>query len=84
MCFPLFLNSFSIFFKLWLILNGVIPNLWTQSDTFILEDWYGNKISLPTTTTMSLMFSTANMIKAVISFNVLRIHINVSEIPLGV
>ena len=64
--------------------DAIVADVLDEEDTFVLEDWYGNKISLPTTTTMSLMFSTANMIKAVISFNVLRIHINVSENPLAV
>ena len=61
-------------------MNGIIPKPWTQSDTFVLEDWYGNKISLPTTSTMALIFSVLNMIKAVISFNVIRIHSKVGII----
>ena len=72
-----------LFFQLWLILSGIIPKPWTHSDTFILQDWYGNKISLPTTSTLSLVFSVLNMLKAAVSFNVLRVHTKVSKCRIG-
>ena len=65
---------------MWLIFNGIIPKPWTQNDTLVLKDWYGNEISLPTTSTMALIFSVLNMFKAAISLNVIRIHTRVSKL----
>ena len=43
-----------------------------------LIDAYGNPVYIPTTTVFSLAFSLISMIKAIVYFNFVRIHVGVS------
>ena len=56
-----------------MILNGYLPSPWSVSNysEITMNDWFGNKISLPAVSSLSLVFSIANMIRAA---NVLGIY----------
>ena len=64
--------------QVWLILNGKIPKPWHAYGQITLIDWYGNELALPTTAVISLAFSILSMMKALIEFNIIRVHIQVS------
>ena len=59
-------------------MTGLIPLPWEQSDSINIRDAYGNPVYIPTTTVFSLAFSLLSMIKAIVYFNIVRIHIGVS------
>ena len=59
-------------------MNGKIPKPWMEdSEGLKLTDWNQNVIFLPTISGISLLFSVLSMIKAVIEFNIIRVHIEV-------
>ena len=68
-----------LLFKVWLILTGKIDYPWAPN-WYQFKDWNGNSIYVPTTACFSLIFSVLAMIKAVIHFNIARIHVGVSAI----
>ena len=60
-----------------LVFRGLIPLPWEENSTLKIRDVYGNPIYIPTTTVFSLAFSLFSMIKAIIYFNIARIHVSV-------
>ncbi len=58
-----------------LILNGKIPKPWEDVGQVTIRDYYGNPLTLPTTAMISLAFSIASMLKSVVEFNIIRVHI---------
>lgn len=60
---------------MWLILNGKIARPWEQVGSLTVRDWHGNELHLPTTAAISLTFSLASIAKAIIDFNIIRVHI---------
>ena len=58
-----------------LILIGKIPKPWTETGTFTFSDAYGNETTLPTVAALSMVFSALSMLKALVSFNILNVHI---------
>ena len=59
-------------------MTGLIPLPWEQNDSINIRDAYGNPVYIPTTTVFSLAFSLLSMIKAIVYFNIVRIHVGVS------
>ncbi len=57
-------------------MNGKMPLPWKHRGHLTLTDWWGNQIYLPTTAAVSLAFSVASIAKAIIYFNVIRVHID--------
>ena len=62
---------------MWLILTGRIDYPW-EPNWYQFKDWNGNPINVPTTACFSLCFSVLAMIKAVVYFNIARVHVSVS------
>ena len=62
-----------------MILTGKIDYPWAPN-WYQFKDWNGNSIYVPTTACFSLIFSVLAMIKAVIHFNIARVHVGVSAI----
>ena len=62
---------------MWLILTGRIDYPW-EPNWYQFQDWNGNPINVPTTACFSLCFSVLAMLKAVIYFNIARVHVSVS------
>ena len=71
------LDSYNIFFQVWLILTGKLDYPW-KSNWYQFTDWYGNDIYVPTTSCFSLIFSVLAMMKAIIYFNIAIVHMGVS------
>ena len=65
--------------QVWLILTGKIDYPWAPN-WYQFKDWNGNSLYVPTTACFSLIFSVLAMIKAVIHFNIARVHVGVSVI----
>lgn len=65
---------------MYLVITGLIPLPWEESATVKIKDFYGNDIRFPTTTVFSLAFSLFSMIKAIIYFNIARIHVSVCRL----
>ena len=63
--------------QMWLILTGRIDYPW-EPNWYQFKDWNGNPINVPTTACFSLCFSVLAMIKAVVYFNIARVHVSVS------
>ena len=59
-----------------MILNGKIPKPWYVTGTFTYTDWGGNIHKLPTFTLVSLIFSIFSMLKSLVAFNIINIHIS--------
>ena len=64
-----------------MIVNGKVPKPWNVKGEFTFTDWSGNTVSLPTVAVFSLVFSALAMLKAVVTFNIVNVH--VSEISTG-
>ena len=64
---------------MYLVITGQIPLPWEENATLRIKDLYGNDIYIPTTTVFSLTFSLFSMIKAIVYFNIARIHVGVSD-----
>lgn len=62
-----------------LILNGTIPKPWEDVGQLTIKDYYGNPLTLPTTAMISLAFSIMSMLKSVVEFTIVRVHIQVSS-----
>ena len=62
---------------MWLILTGRLDYPW-EPNWYQFKDWNGNPINVPTTACFSLCFSVLAMIKAVVYFNIARVHVSVS------
>ena len=63
-----------------MILIGVIRKPWTDIDRTIITDPFGNQVTLPTTSAISLAFSIMNMTKTIIRLNIIGIHVKVGHI----
>ena len=63
---------------MYLVITGQIPLPWEENATLKLNDLYGNDLYIPTTTVFSIAFSLLSMIKAIVYFNIARIHVGVS------
>ena len=63
---------------MYLVTTGQIPLPWEQNDSINITDAYGNPVYIPTTTVFSLAFSLLSMTKAIVYFNIARIHVGVS------
>ena len=59
--------------QIYLMLKGYLPSPWSVSNyvEITLHDWFDNKITLPAISSLSLLFSFANMIRAA---NILNIY----------
>ena len=64
-----------------MILIGKIPKPWTETGTFTFSDAYGNETTLPTIATLSMVFSALSMLKALVSFNIINVHIQNVDSP---
>jgi len=58
-------------------LNGKTPRPWDVTGHVTMSDWHDNQILLPTTAAFSLLFSFLSVIKALVDFNIMRVHIEV-------
>ena len=58
-----------------MILIGKIQKPWTETGTTTFSDAYGNETTLPTVAAFSMVFSALSMLKALVSFNIINIHI---------
>ena len=72
-------NIIFLLLKVWLILTGKIDYPWAPN-WYQFKDWNGNSLYVPTTACFSLIFSVLAMIKAIIHFNIARVHVGVSAI----
>ena len=63
---------------MFLIMTGIIPRPWMDSDIFHLTDRYGNKISLPTSAAWSLLFSVLSMVKTMVYLNTIHVQSTVN------
>ena len=70
-------NNHYFTLQMWLILTGKIDVPWAPN-WYQFKDWNGNPIYIPTTACFSLCFSVLAMIKAVVYFNIARVHVSVS------
>ena len=59
--------------QIYLMLNGYLPSPWSVSNyvEITVHDWFDNQITLPAISSLSLVFSFANMIRAA---NILNIY----------
>ena len=64
---------------MYLVITGQIPLPWEENATLKIKDLNGNLVYIPTTTVFSLAFSLFSMIKAIVYFNIARIHVGVSD-----
>ena len=62
---------------MYLVITGLIPVPWEENATLKIKDLNGNLLYIPTTTVFSLTFSLFSMIKAIVYFNIARIHVGV-------
>ena len=58
-----------------MILIGKIQKPWTDCGTTTFSDAYGNETTLPTVAAFSMVFSALSILKAVVSFNIINVHI---------
>ena len=56
-------------------LIGKIQKPWTDCGTTTFSDAYGNETTLPTVAAFSMVFSALSILKAVVSFNIINVHI---------
>lgn len=68
-------SPIQLIFQLWLFLNGAI-NSKSMTNIFTLQDWYGNTISIPMVFSLSIIFSCASILKAVVELNLIGIHVS--------
>ena len=71
-------NRKNILLQMYLVITGIIPLPWEENATLKIKDLNGNLLYIPTTTVFSLAFSLFSMIKAIVYFNIARIHVGVS------
>ena len=60
-----------------MIFTGIVKSPF-ETGWFFIVDGYGNLVTLPTISAFSLVFSILNMIKTLISLNIVHIHVEVS------
>ena len=60
-------------------MNGKIPRPWDSTNQLTLTDWHGNTVEIAATAAISMIFSVISVIKAVVEFNIFRVHIQVIE-----
>ncbi|TRY78671.1 hypothetical protein TCAL_11594 [Tigriopus californicus] len=69
-------SPIQLILQIWMILNGKIPAPFSLSETPPMTvDWHGNKISVPTISSISMIFSGLSIFKAIIQFNIINEHI---------
>ena len=76
-------SPIQLIFQVWLVLNGVILWDWNQVTNLTFTDPQGNTIYLPYTTSLCVCFSVVSILKALVDFNVFRVHINKSDLNLS-
>ena len=59
-----------------MIFTGIVKSPF-ETGWFFIVDGYGNLVTLPTVSAFSLVFSVLNMIKTLISLNIVHIHVEV-------
>ena len=75
-------TSTCITFQLWLIFCGKVPKPWDLTRDFVFSDSAGNSIYIPTTSTISLIFSVLSILKAIIEFNIQKLHVtDIDDMP---
>ena len=67
-------SPIQLIFQVWLVLNGVILWDWNQVTNLTFTDPQGNTIYLPYTTSLCVCFSVVSILKALVDFNVFRVH----------
>ena len=55
---------------------GIIPKPWTDFGTLSFSDTKGNTFFLPQTSMFSMVFSVLSMLKALIEFNIINVHVS--------
>ena len=60
-----------------MIFTGIVKSPF-ETGWFCIVDGYGNLVTLPTVSAFSLVFSVLNMIKTLISLNIVHIHVEVN------
>ena len=60
-----------------MIFTGIVKSPF-ETGWFFIVDGYGNLVTLPTVSAFSLVFSVLNMIKTLISLNIVHIHVEVN------
>ena len=74
-------SPIQLIFQVWLVLNGVILWDWNQVTNLTFTDPQGNTIYLPYTTSLCMCFSVVSILKALVDFNVFRVHnVNKSDL----
>ena len=68
-------SPIQLIYQLWLVLNGIIVIDWNQLVQLSFEDAQGNQIFLPYTASLCIMFSVVSILKAILEFNVSRMHV---------
>ena len=60
-----------------MIFTGIVKSPF-ETGWFFIVDGYGNLVTLPTVSAFSLVFSVLNIIKTLISLNIVHIHVEVN------
>ena len=68
-------SPIQLIYQLWLAMCGVVELSWGKMFSLSLTDWEGNTIYLPLTAGVCIAFSILSILKAVLDFNTIRIHI---------
>ena len=68
-------SPIQLIYQLWLVLNGIIVMDWNQIVSLTFQDAQGNQIFLPYTASLCIMFSVVSILKAILEFNVSRMHV---------
>lgn len=57
-------------------MSGKVPFPWDKKQKVDIIDSAGNKLSLPASTSISLVLSLIHMIKTIVNLNIFRVHID--------
>ena len=69
---------------MYLVVAGKIALPWDAEDGSVsITDTYGNKLEIPQMTIFSLLFSVLSMTKAIVYFNIARVHVGVCNTDLN-
>ena len=69
-------SPIQLIYQVWLYLNGIIAIDWNELLYGSITDAQGNRIYLPYTASLCIIFSVISILKAILEFNVSRIHVN--------
>ena len=70
-------SPIQLIWQLWLVLNGIIDLDWHKVSSIYFTDFQGNTIYLPFTASLCISFSIIMILKAVMEFNIHKVHIPV-------